>query len=74
MSDQLRFIHSAPAQQEILEAHEVTYEFRREVQYRQDFERYCQWYHLTAQAHRQELAKLRGDVNILGWFRRRSPD
>ena len=71
MPDQLRFVTSAPVQQEVLEAYEVTYEFRREVQYRQDFERYCQWYQLIAERHRQELAKLRGDVNILGWFRRR---
>ncbi|MBO9997537.1 MAG: hypothetical protein J7641_00795 [Cyanobacteria bacterium SID2] len=50
--------------------HHVTREFHREVEYRSDFESYCQWYYETAAKHRQELEKMQGDINILGWFSR----
>lgn len=55
---------------EILQAYQFTAEFYREVQYREDFERHCQWYDETAERHRQELEKMRGDINIFGWFSR----
>jgi hypothetical protein len=45
--------------------------FHREVAYRQERERYCQWYHETADQHRAEYHALQQDLNILGWFRRR---
>lgn len=56
---------------EVLETYEVSREFYREVEYREEFERYCQWYYATAVRHRQELKKMRGDINILGWFSRK---
>ncbi|NER35504.1 MAG: hypothetical protein F6J93_16180 [Oscillatoria sp. SIO1A7] len=56
---------------EVLEIYEVSREFYREVEYREEFERYCQWYYETADRHQQELKKMRGDINIFGWFSRK---
>ena len=36
---------------------------------REEFEAYCQWYDDTAEFHRQELEKMRGDLNLFAWFR-----
>ncbi|MBK4730825.1 hypothetical protein JJD41_13275 [Oxynema sp. CENA135] len=55
---------------ESLEAAQITRDFYREVQYRQEFDRHCQWYYETAERHRQELEKMRGDLNLFGWFLR----
>lgn len=59
-----------PIPAEILKQHQITREFYQEVKYRQEFESYCQWYYSTAKQHQQELQKMQGDFNILGWFRR----
>ena len=60
---------------EALEATQLTREFHEEVASRQAFDDYCQWYYETADNHRRELQKMRGDINILGWFLRgRSSD
>jgi hypothetical protein len=64
-------IPALPPEVDILETHQTAYEFYREVRYREEFERYCQWYEMTAQQHRQELHKMRGDFNLFGWFSRR---
>jgi hypothetical protein len=61
-------IPAPPPDIEILEAHQLGHEFRQEVQYRQNFDEYCQWYYETAQRHQQELQKMRRDINIFGWF------
>lgn len=53
---------------EALEATTTTREFYQEVEYREDFDRYCQWYYETADRHRQEMQKMLGDFNLLGWF------
>lgn len=55
---------------EILQAHQTTSEFYREVKYRENFESHCQWYYTTAKQHQEELEKMRGDINIFAWFRR----
>ena len=57
-----------PEMMEILEACHVTREFYQELQYREEFERYCDWYYLTAKQHQQELEEMREDLNIFGWF------
>ncbi|MBD2183466.1 hypothetical protein [Aerosakkonema funiforme] len=71
MSEELRRIIPLPpvAGDEIFAAYQATSEFYQEVRYREEFERYCQWYYTTAQRHRQELQKMKREVNILGWFR-----
>ncbi|MEB3828583.1 hypothetical protein [Phormidium sp. CCY1219] len=55
---------------ESLQAAQVTREFYEELEYREEFENYCQWYRDSAECHRRELEKMRGDINILGWFSR----
>lgn len=56
---------------EVLELQQIAQDFHQEVQYRQKFEQYCQWYYQTAERHRQELEAMRGDINLLSWFSRR---
>ncbi len=53
---------------DVLKAHQLTREFHQEVEYREEFAQYCHWYYQTANSHRQELEKMRGDINIFGWF------
>ncbi len=54
----------------VLEAHQLTKDFYHEVQHRQAFERYCQWYYATASQNQQELQRMQNDFNLLGWFYR----
>ncbi|NJL67213.1 MAG: hypothetical protein HC894_11370 [Microcoleus sp. SM1_3_4] len=56
---------------EIFQRHQIVREFYDEIKHRQELERYCQWYYATAKQHQQELQKMQGDLNILGWFTRR---
>jgi hypothetical protein len=59
---------------EILEAfatHHVTRQFYREAQARCEFGLHCAWYHTMAARNRDDLAKMRGELNIFQWFRRR---
>jgi hypothetical protein len=60
-----------PPAADIFATYQLTYEFRQELQYRQEHERYCEWYRLTAEQHRHHLQKMRGDINLFGWFCRR---
>ena len=53
---------------EIFESHRLTHEFYQEVEYRDEFKAYCQWYRETALKHKEELDKMQGDINIFGWF------
>lgn len=72
MSNDLRWF--APQPQPVPEAiivHELTREFYREVEHREEFDRYCQWYRLAAEQHQRELQKMRGDINLFGWFCRK---
>ncbi|WP_066379268.1 MULTISPECIES: hypothetical protein [unclassified Anabaena] len=50
----------------------TTKQFYYEVQTRLEFQRYCEWYNQTAEQHRQELKKMRGELNIFRLFRRQS--
>ncbi len=69
--NEFRSILPAPQPEiETLEAHQIAKDFYREVEYRQDFKNYCQWYYETAQRHRDELQKMRNDFNFFGWFLR----
>ena len=65
----LRWIVPAPQPDiEILETHQISREFYREVEQREEFNEYFRWYYETAQKNQQELQKMRGDINIFGWF------
>lgn len=72
MSENFRWF--APVPQPVPEAlviYDLTRQFYRELEQREEFDRYCQWYRATAAQHQQELEKMRGDINLLGWFDRR---
>lgn len=64
-----------PPEIEILAVYQATQQFYYEVQQRQEFELYCQWYEMTAEKNRQELEAMQTDINLMGWFYRgrRSP-
>ncbi|MBD2362329.1 MULTISPECIES: hypothetical protein [unclassified Anabaena] len=72
MSENLpHILPSLPPQvEEGFAAYQTTKQFYHEVQTRVEFQRYCEWYSITAEQHRQELKKMRSEVNILRWFRR----
>lgn len=61
-------IPNTPPVADIFSTHQLAWEFRQEVAYREDFAEYCRWYRLTAQQHQQELTKMRGDIPIFRWF------
>ena len=67
--------HIIPAPQPEIEAtfaaYHATRQFYSEVQARSEMKRYCEWYYTISERHRQELQQMRGDLNILAWFRRR---
>lgn len=73
MSQELTYIVPLPESEveENLVAHQATREFYSEVESRLEFQRHCEWYYATAEYHRQELAKMRGELNIFQWFRRK---
>ncbi|HIK31495.1 MAG TPA: hypothetical protein IGS17_20720 [Oscillatoriales cyanobacterium M59_W2019_021] len=73
MNPDFREIIPLPPQavDEAFAVHQTSQEFYREVQYREELEGYAQWYYATAAAHRQEWVKMRGELNIFGWFVRK---
>lgn len=70
MPDELSQIIPAPQPDIEFAAYRATSQFYREVQSREAMKRYCDWYYSTAKCHQQELQQMRGELNILGWFRR----
>ena len=73
MPDELRQIIPVPQPEieEVFAAYHVTSQFYQEVQSRTAWEQHCDWYNSTAAAHKQELQRMRGEINILSWFRLR---
>lgn len=72
MLNHLRWITIAPQPlSEAIVTYALTRDFYREVEYRAEFEDYCNWYYETAAANRAELQRMQGDLNFLGWFNRR---
>lgn len=72
MSHELSRIIPAPQPEikDIFAAYHATSQFYREVQSREALNAYCEWYYTIAERHRQELKQMRGEFNIMGWFRR----
>ena len=58
--------------EEVFATYEITYEFYCESEYRAELAAYCEWYNRVAEQHRQELAAMQREANILGLFLRRS--
>ncbi|MEW6493676.1 MAG: hypothetical protein AB1589_14380 [Cyanobacteriota bacterium] len=74
MPEKFQFIVPAPPQPaDIFATYQLAHEFYRESWHRQEHERYCEWYRLTAQRHQQEFQKMQSDINLFGWFCRRKP-
>ena len=67
--------HIAPSPQpefeEVFAVHQTVREFYHEVNTRSEFKKHCEWYYTTAAQNRQDLAKMRGELNIMDWFGRR---
>lgn len=72
MSKDLPYIIPSPPPKvnQTFAVHQTTHQFYREVEARAEFQRHCDWYSTTAERHRQELEKMRGELNIFSWFRR----
>ncbi len=66
-----RIVPAPPPAADIFATYQLANEFRREAEYRKELECYCEWYRLTAARHQQELQKMKGDINLFGWFCRR---
>ncbi|MBW4615393.1 MAG: hypothetical protein KME21_19370 [Desmonostoc vinosum HA7617-LM4] len=73
MSQNLHYIlpFLRPEVEETFAAYQTTHQFYQEVQTRSEHQRYCEWYNETAERNRQDLKKMRGELNIMRWFRRR---
>lgn len=63
-----RIVPIPPPESELFENYQVTDEFYREVQLREEQERYCQWYRQVAEQHRREFEQMQQDINLFGWF------
>ncbi len=59
---------------DILEAHQAAINFKREVEHRQAFEDYCQWYYKLAQQNEAELLAMQNDANSFMWWLSRRED
>jgi hypothetical protein len=62
---------SQPPAEEAFAAHQTTHEFYQEIRARDEFKRYCEWHRTTARTNCQDLERMRGELNIFAWFRRR---
>ncbi|MEO0539617.1 MAG: hypothetical protein AAFZ80_02005 [Cyanobacteria bacterium P01_A01_bin.105] len=65
---------AAPAQPAVHQSillHQAAVEFHQEIAARQAFADYCRWYDETAQQNQIDLAAMRHEAEILGWFRGR---
>jgi hypothetical protein len=60
-----------PEVEEVFAAAQVTREYYDEVQIRSEHRKYCDSYRTIATKHRQELERMRGELNLFAWFRRR---
>ena len=65
---------SAEVQQvaDILVAHQAAIEFRREVEHRQAFEDYCEWYYKLAAQNQAEMMAMQEDTPFFPWWRPQS--
>lgn len=64
------FPEANPPATEIFQVYQTTQEFHQEVQYRENFQKHCQWYYEIAEKHQKELKKMQNDINLLGLFLR----
>jgi len=55
---------------EALELHQAAIDFQRELEHRQAFEDYCQWYYRLAEQNRAEYLAMQNDAGSFGWWRK----
>ncbi len=60
-----------PEVEETFAAYQTSHQFYQEVQVRSELKRHSEWYYTTAECHRQELERMRGELNFFRLFRRR---
>jgi len=51
-----------------LAAHQATFDFQREVEHRQAFEDYCQWYYKLAKQNQAEMLAMQNDADSFLWW------
>lgn len=51
-----------------LAAHQATFDFQREVEHRQAFEDYCQWYYRLAKQNQAEMLAMQNDADSFLWW------
>ncbi|HBY78824.1 MAG TPA: hypothetical protein DEG47_17885 [Cyanobacteria bacterium UBA11148] len=66
-----QIVPAPPPPADIFSTYQLTHQFYREAEARQEFQAYCEWYRQTAKRHQKEFKKMQGDINIFGWFCRR---
>ncbi|MDP5016847.1 hypothetical protein FJR11_12530 [Anabaena sp. UHCC 0187] len=73
MSQELPYIVPVPQPEveEVFGVHQTAQKFYQEVNARSEFKQHCEWYYTTAAQNRRDLAKMRGELNIMSWFCRR---
>lgn len=72
MSEHFHYIEPAPIPQaDIFATHQLTFEFRRETEYRDTLKSYYSWYHSVAQQHQQEFSQMQKEAQIFRWFLRK---
>lgn len=56
---------------EALELHQAAISFQREVDHRQAFEDYCQWYYRLAAQNQAEMQAMQNDADSFLWWLKR---
>ena len=59
---------------DVLELHQAAIDFRRELEHRQAFEDYCQWYYRLAEQNRAEMRAMQNDADSFMWWLGRKQD
>jgi hypothetical protein len=55
---------------EYLKLQHIAQEFRLEIEYREQFEAYCDWYYRIAEQNRQDYGRMQSELNLWEWFSR----
>ncbi|NJO09943.1 MAG: hypothetical protein HC873_10085 [Leptolyngbyaceae cyanobacterium SL_1_1] len=56
---------------EAFELQQIARNFRKEVDHREAFAAYCQWYYQTAAENQKASASMQKKPDLFGWFWRR---
>ena len=73
MSDYLLVKHHQATAQEVAEVlilHQLTYDFKQEATFRQNFEAHCKRYAELSKQNQSEHAAMQSELDLFGIFRR----